>query len=56
VENETLFCAFNLSADAQTLELPGGVWQAIEKDLGSAAIEDSQVMLGPWGFCLATQA
>jgi alpha-glucosidase len=55
-EGETLFCAFNLSEDAQTLDLPDGIWQAIGTDLGSVAIEASRIVLGPWGLCLAKKA
>ena len=52
-EDETFFCAFNLSEGPQTVELPDGVWESIGADLGSATIKGPHAALGPWGFCLA---
>ena len=56
---ETLFCAFNLGAEAATAHLPEGAWQAIGADLGGEATGNhdggSGITLGPWGFALFVQ-
>ena len=56
LEDEALFCAFNLSESPQTVELSDGTWENIGADLGSVAIEGSHAALGPWEFCLAKKA
>ncbi len=54
IENETLFCAFNLSEQTVRIELPAGSWRQIGADLGSADVSgDGEVELGPWQPALA---
>jgi alpha-glucosidase len=52
-EAETIFCAFNLSADEGHIRAPQGQWTQLAPELGSTMIEDGQVVLGPWGIALA---
>ncbi|MFP7572369.1 alpha-glucosidase [Marivita sp. S2033] len=53
-ENQTVFCAFNLSDDPAVLDMPAGTWAQIGMELGSAGPQpDGKLHLGPWQPCLA---
>jgi alpha-glucosidase len=46
---QTLLCAFNMTADAQTLTLPDGGWrQDTGAPFGAATIQGRRLDLGPW--------
>jgi len=46
---QTLLCAFNMTADAQTLTLPDGAWrQDTDAPFGAAPVRAGRVDLGPW--------
>jgi alpha-glucosidase len=48
-EEETLFCAFNLSFEPAVTDLPEGKWRQIGIELGSAGpAPDGRLHLGPW--------
>jgi alpha-glucosidase len=51
--DETIFCAFNLSAEAADVTLPAGQWQAIGMELGSVSPVAGTVNLAGWGCILA---
>jgi alpha-glucosidase len=51
--DETIFCAFNLSAEAADVTLPAGSWQAIGMELGSVSPVAGTVNLAGWGCILA---
>ncbi len=51
--DEVIFCAFNLSDDAATVQVPCGQWTAIGTELGAAPMAGGQVTLAPWGVALA---
>ena len=54
LENETIFCAFNLSEQEARISLPDGTWKQIGAQLGSADISGSgEVELKPWQPVLA---
>lgn len=51
---ETLFCAFNLSAEPGEITLPEGNWEQIGTEVGSAALTgEKTIALEPWQPCLA---
>ncbi|WP_425039062.1 alpha-glucosidase [Primorskyibacter sp. S187A] len=51
---ETIFCAFNLSDDAYTLDMAAGNWVQIAAELGSIGPgPDGKLHLGPWAPALA---
>ena len=53
-EDQTVFCAVNLSDEPATLELPSGAWVTIGSELGSTAPgPDGKVHLGAWQVALA---
>jgi alpha-glucosidase len=53
---ETLFCAFNLSDEPAEVGLPEGRWHTVGSELNSAGPDrDGVVHLGPWQPCLAVQ-
>ncbi len=53
-EDETLFCAVNLSDTPSDLPVPPGDWETIGGELGSSAPSpDGQLHLGPWQCCFA---
>ncbi len=52
-EDETIFCAFNLSPDAAQVTLPAGQWQAVGMELGSVSPVAGTVILAGWGCVLA---
>ena len=53
-EDTTIFCAFNLSDQPATMEMPEGNWAQIGLELGSAGPQaDGKLHLGPWQPCLA---
>ncbi|WP_149142199.1 alpha-glucosidase [Gemmobacter caeruleus] len=51
--DETIFCAFNLGEDEQTITLPEGNWQQIGAELESLPLNGNMVTLGAWQICLA---
>ncbi|SHH13718.1 alpha-glucosidase [Marivita hallyeonensis] len=53
-ENETIFCAFNISDDPAVIDMPKGKWAQIGLELGSAGPQpDGKLHLGPWQPSLA---
>lgn len=55
-EGETIFCAFNLSDQPNTIPMPAGDWHQIGSELGSAAPQaDGKLHLGPWQPALAVK-
>ncbi|WP_299043973.1 alpha-amylase family glycosyl hydrolase [uncultured Tateyamaria sp.] len=53
-DDQTIFCAINLSDEPATLDLPDGAWVTIGSELGSTAPSpDGHVHLGPWQVALA---
>ncbi|SFR50585.1 alpha-amylase family glycosyl hydrolase [Litoreibacter janthinus] len=55
-EDQTIFCAFNLSDTPSTVDMPTGDWVAIGAELGSTgAAADGKLHLGPWQPCFALQ-
>lgn len=53
VDNQAIFCAFNMSDAAVDLALPDGEWLPIGTELGSAEFsQDGRVHLEPWQVCL----
>lgn len=53
-EGESILCAFNLSSEPATFELPQGSWSTIGANLGALEIDGSKyVELGPWQPILA---
>lgn len=53
-EGTTIFCAFNLSDQPATMDMPSGNWAQIGLELGSAGPQaDGKLHLGPWQPCLA---
>lgn len=51
---ETIFCAFNLSDEPATIDMPKGNWAQIGLELGSAGPQpDGKLHLGPWQPSLA---
>jgi alpha-glucosidase len=53
-EGTKIFCAFNLSDDPATMDMPDGNWAQIGLELGSAGPQaDGKLHLGPWQPCLA---
>nr|WP_233139930.1 alpha-amylase family glycosyl hydrolase [Marivita geojedonensis] len=53
-EGATIFCAFNLSDQPATMDMPSGNWAQIGLELGSAGPQaDGKLHLGPWQPCLA---
>ena len=53
-EGSTIFCAFNLSDQPATMDMPSGNWAQIGLELGSAGPQaDGKLHLGPWQPCLA---
>jgi alpha-glucosidase len=53
LNDETIFCAFNVSNSPAEFTLPTGEWLPIGEDLGSAqASKDGRVELAPWQVCL----
>lgn len=56
-DNQTLFCAFNLSGDPSSIDMPAGAWHQVGAELGSAAsAPDGRLHLGPWQPSLAVLA
>ncbi|MCY4336465.1 MAG: alpha glucosidase [Litoreibacter sp.] len=54
--NETIFCAFNLSDEPVTIDMPDGTWQPIGAELGvTGPAENGQLYLGPWQPCFALE-
>ena len=53
--DQTVFCAFNLSGSAQSVESPPGHWRQIGAEVGSQPIAGQSVHLDGWQFCLAVQ-
>ncbi|MHC0052982.1 alpha-amylase family glycosyl hydrolase [Actibacterium sp. D379-3] len=52
-----MFCAFNLSDQPATVQLPAGDWRPVGAELNSAqAGADGVAHLGPWQPCLALKA
>ncbi|MEL6701536.1 MAG: DUF3459 domain-containing protein, partial [Pseudomonadota bacterium] len=52
--NETIFCAFNLSDEPGTIDVPDGDWATIGAELGSIAPgPDYKLHLGPWQATIA---
>ena len=52
--SETIFCAFNLSDDPATIDMPDGTWTQIGLELGSTGPQpDGKLHLGPWQPSLA---
>ncbi|MEM5477341.1 alpha-glucosidase [Pacificibacter sp. AS14] len=49
---EELYCAFNLTDDNATLEVPVGDWQAIDSAVTEAAPQGGKLNLGPWQPCI----
>ncbi|MFQ6548189.1 alpha-glucosidase family protein [Aestuariibius sp. 2305UL40-4] len=53
-EDQTIFCAFNLSDTPSVHGMPAGDWMTIGSELGGAApTPDYRLHLGPWQPCLA---
>ncbi|MEM8654089.1 MAG: alpha-amylase family glycosyl hydrolase [Pseudomonadota bacterium] len=53
-DDQTVFCAVNLSKHPATLDLPEGAWVTIGSELGSTAPSpDGHVHLGPWQVAIA---
>ncbi len=53
-EEETIFCAFNMSDTPSMHSLPSGTWKTIGRKIGSASPSpDGRLHLGPWQVCLA---
>ncbi len=53
-DGATIFCAFNLSDQPATMDMPAGNWAQIGLELGSAGPQaDGKLHLGPWQPCLA---
>ncbi|PTX56089.1 alpha-glucosidase [Litoreibacter ponti] len=51
---ESIFCAFNLSDQPATVDMPGGKWLPIGSELGSTGPgPDGKLHLGPWQPCFA---
>jgi alpha-glucosidase len=47
--NQTIFCAFNISDQPATIEMPTGHWQQIGAELGSVhPLPNNSLCLGPW--------
>ncbi len=56
-DDETIFCAFNMSDVPAELTLPKGDWHPVGAELNSAHPgADGKVHLGPWQPCLAFRA
>lgn len=52
-----IFCAYNLSGEPPTIDMPAGAWQQIGQELGSARPSaDGRLHLGPWQPCIALAA
>ena len=48
-----VFCAFNLSGEPATLDLPEGNWRPLGQEVNAALpMPDGRVHLGPWQPCL----
>ena len=55
--DQTLFCAFNMSDQPNTIDMPKGTWLQVGTELGSAAPQaDGKLHLGPWQPALALKA
>ncbi|MEL6689671.1 MAG: alpha-glucosidase [Pseudomonadota bacterium] len=55
-EDETIFCAFNMSADPASAEMPEGEWTTIGAELGSVAPgPEGTLKLGPWQAAIAVR-
>ncbi|KAG1647632.1 putative alpha-glucosidase [Nymphon striatum] len=53
LDDQEIFCAFNLGADAADIRVPEGAWQAVAGDLGGAQdINDGCVALAGWQPCI----
>jgi alpha-glucosidase len=56
-DGEVMFCAFNLSGEPATTDLPDGKWHQMGIELGSAGpAPDGRLHLGPWQPALALKA
>ncbi len=54
--DQDIFCAFNLSHDPSTMELPAGKWRQIGAELGSGGVApDGKIHLGPWQPALSVR-
>ncbi|WP_417719149.1 alpha-glucosidase [Salipiger sp.] len=52
--DEELFCAFNISPEPSVIDAPGGNWQQVGVEFGSAGpAPDGRLHLGPWQPALA---
>ncbi|GEO85222.1 MULTISPECIES: alpha-glucosidase family protein [Alphaproteobacteria] len=54
--NETVLCAFNMSAEAAEVPLPTGPWAALEGHGFSSKVKDHKVELPAWGAYFARYA
>lgn len=53
LDDETLFCAFNLSDDPAHLHMPAGGWVPVGQELNGAHPDANGIVaLGPWQPCL----
>ncbi|MBL3701648.1 alpha-glucosidase [Sulfitobacter sp. BDSS02] len=53
-DDETLFCAFNMSDTPSVHALPGGDWETIGQEVGGAnKSPDGRLHMGPWQVCIA---
>ncbi len=54
LDDETIFCVFNISDSPSTFRMPEGIWRTTGSELGSAHVnDDGNLYLGPWQVCLA---
>ncbi|MGB5864322.1 MAG: alpha-glucosidase family protein [Sulfitobacter sp.] len=49
-----IFCAFNLSSEPATVDVPAGMWTALGTDVGAVPdIHSGMLTLAPWQACIA---
>lgn len=54
LDNEEIFCAFNIGATEATFEMPEGPWKQVALELGSSPMAtDTKQQLSPWQSCIA---
>ena len=55
-DDETLYCAFNLSEAHARAVLPDGTWQMVETfGAGTASLDPGGIALAPWQVCFASR-
>ncbi|WP_341368110.1 alpha-amylase family glycosyl hydrolase [Yoonia sp. BS5-3] len=54
-DQQTIFCAFNMSDSAADLSLPTGQWDNAGNTIGGVAPIGGKITLGPWQVCIAAK-